>query len=656
MRLRRGALQRAPESAAGRFSVRRGRRRWIGPRPSVALAWPADYNHLTASEPHAGECTIAPGGLRLPTSHFRALLTAAALGFVTGVCVALWALGVTTLLERQAALEAAAAAPTPTLFTFPTATPTLEGPTVNPTWTITPTFTPTPTRYLTSTPRPTDTPYPTSTPLPTHTPFLPPTERAPAPPNPAPAPIRSPYPASTAIPPPDSLPPLELIATLPPVADLPEVALEVELFYADHWARVEQVAVIPNTSPDFWRDVAFNVPLNGAPGAFALDEVRAAAGDSALSPAPYSLSDVTLRVSLPRPAAPRQSVRVELHYRLFFPWVSAGTSFPVGVTGWTGDVIHAGEWYPVIAPYQPGSGWQTYPYHPVGDPVIYPAANYSMAIQTQEGIAVAGSGPVGQSTGLWRFRAERARGMAFFASSQYQVARGEVTGSDGRRIPIISYYLTGFDQAGQDVVQVAGQALTTYAELFGPYPYFSLTVVQNGTHADMEYTALVSLSNRAYSTYRGRAASSLVVLTAHEVAHQWWYGLVGNDQVYSPWLDESLAAYSEVLFYEKTTPDLAAWRLGVFEGRYRAGPLDVSIYAYDTTAEYVAALYPRGVMFQRDLRALVGDEAYFAFLRDYAQSQAGRLATPADFFAALRRHTSLDVGSVVGTYFDHPVW
>ncbi len=451
---------------------------------------------------------------------------------------------------------------------------------------------------------------------------------------------------------------LDLIDSLPDADRMPEQALEVELFYADHWARVEQTILVPNTSPDKWEEIVFNVPLAATEGAFDLQRVAVEGEGGTEREVDAKIEGIALHVPLPEPARRHATVRVEIDYRLFFLPVRPNSTFPIGLTGYTDDIVRAGEWYPVLAPYQGGEGWQTYTYHPVGDPVIYPAINTQMAVAAPEGITVAGSGPVGQEVRVdqpeqvdqpwqvWRFQVDAARGIAFFASDQYQVLSGEAAG-----VHITSYYHAGGEGAAQEAIYAAGDALALYHYRFGPYPYDTLTIVQNGYRSDMEYSALISLSNRVYNNYQGSPRDLVQVLVSHEVAHQWWYGIVGNDQVNEPWLDESLATYCEVLYYEAYYPDDRDWRLNQYANKVEPGWLDEPIYSYISTFVYVRDIYPRGVMFVDELRRAMGDSAFFAFLQDYARSYSGRIASEDDFRAVLAEHSdSAAVDAVVRRY------
>jgi aminopeptidase N len=135
----------------------------------------------------------------------------------------------------------------------------------------------------------------------------------------------------------------------------------------------------------------------------------------------------------------------------------------------------------------------------------------------------------------------------------------------------------------------------------------------------------------------------------------WWYGEVGNDQIFEPWLDEGLASYSEVLYFENLNPRIAEVRLGRMQAEATGTPLDtVSIYGYDSTVAYVDDLYPQAAIMLADLRDAMGDTAFFSFLRAYARRFRAQLATGADFRAEAQAHSRVDLSPLWVTYFAEP--
>jgi aminopeptidase N len=127
---------------------------------------------------------------------------------------------------------------------------------------------------------------------------------------------------------------------------------------------------------------------------------------------------------------------------------------------------------------------------------------------------------------------------------------------------------------------------------------------------------------------------------------------VGNDQAYEPWLDEALATYSERLFYERYYPDALEWWWAYRIHYYQpAGWVDGSIYNPQGYRPYRDAVYLNGALFLEDLRGLIGDEAFFAFLNDYATTYAHQAASGGDFFNLLREHSQQDLEPLLSRYF-----
>ena len=443
----------------------------------------------------------------------------------------------------------------------------------------------------------------------------------------------------------------------PPVEALPSMRFNVELFYGERWMRVHQSVDLTNNTQDTWDEVVFNVPIHYTGGAFLLDALEVTAGEATATDLPGYENVTTLRVPLPGPAEPGTPIHLDFRYRVLIPPVEKTSWPPNGVTGWTPELIQAGEWYPSLVPYAEGEGWQTWLHHPIGDPTAYPLVNVELVVHAEPGIVIASGGPIygvggypglGED-GVWRFKVERARGMAFLASPFYEVLVDE-----SGPVKFFSYYLADHADAGQAALAIARDAVALFEELYGPYPYGTLAIVENGFFGGMEYSELITITDYAYSTYTGEAASVLHALIAHETAHQWWYGAVGNHQAREPWLDESLAFYSELLYYENLHPDAVEWWWRARVDQYRPeGPVDASPRDYHNSGTFIVYTYGQAARFMRALRELIGDEAFFAFVSDYYMAHRWQMVSAADFFQTLRRHTDEDYTELVEQYFDN---
>ena len=82
--------------------------------------------------------------------------------------------------------------------------------------------------------------------------------------------------------------------------------------------------------------------------------------------------------------------------------------------------------------------------------------------------------------------------------------------------------------------------------------------------------------------------------------------------------------------------------------------MDTDIYHGVDFRTYTNAVYLRGAQFLQALRERIGDDAFFAFLKDYAAQMAGKRATVADFFRILRQHTSVDISDLLSVFFQNP--
>lgn len=429
--------------------------------------------------------------------------------------------------------------------------------------------------------------------------------------------------------------------------DLPFYDLVVDLDYERHTAVISQTVIFANDSSDEWADVVFHAAPAYWGTMLNLREVTVILGGESFV-IPPTRNTTMLRIPLPRLVGPGETVAVTFDYSLALPRLDPVGWGPEGNAGWGPNLIQMGDWYPALIPYVSGEGWQTWQYWPVGDPVISRLADFDVRITTAPDVVIAAPGFVGGEDGARRYQLSQARAFAFLASPNYVRFDGRAEG-----IPVQVYVTGGYQNVGPVLVQTVEQALTLFSDIYGPYPYDEFVLAENGFLTAMEYSAIVSLSGFAFDAYEGTAESLLVAITAHEVAHQWWYGSVGNDQVTEPWLDESLAMMSELLFYERYYPALVDWWWWYRVDRWEpAGAVDVTIYDYSTSEAFVHNMYGRAVYFLFDLRERMGEAAFRSFLRTYYQQNGLQFVTREDFFAAVRASTAVDISDLIALYFN----
>ncbi|NMD31185.1 MAG: M1 family metallopeptidase [Chloroflexi bacterium] len=163
------------------------------------------------------------------------------------------------------------------------------------------------------------------------------------------------------------------------------------------------------------------------------------------------------------------------------------------------------------------------------------------------------------------------------------------------------------------------------------------------------------MSRGFYNLYDGTDRTYLTLIAAHETAHQWWYAEVGNDQFMHPWLDESLATYSEYLFYElegkNTTDWWWAYRVNFYQP---SGKIDLAIDDYPGYLPYRNAVYLRGAKFFHDLRTSVGDDVFFGFLRELYSTARDDILSPQIFWEILSNRTDVNISAIQTEYFSAP--
>ena len=195
----------------------------------------------------------------------------------------------------------------------------------------------------------------------------------------------------------------------------------------------------------------------------------------------------------------------------------------------------------------------------------------------------------------------------------------ESDSTDAYGTRVTSYWLPGDETAGRAALKHASSALRIYSDIYGPYPYQDMRVAPAPiSFHGMEYPQVNLLGVELYGRFRNR----LELIAAHEVAHQWWYQLIHNDPVNSPWLDEAIAEYSMEYFVETLDGEYDAdlfeynrwWRpLEHLIERDENAPVDLPVDSYVDGAQYEAIVYGKGALFFDALREELGDRAFPRF-------------------------------------------
>jgi len=361
-----------------------------------------------------------------------------------------------------------------------------------------------------------------------------------------------------------------------------------------------------------------------------------------------SQDGTVLDLALDSPLAPGASAEVELRYRVKVPQGS-------GRFGRGGGIIALGNWFPVLAVYQ--DGWDRHQYVDVGDAFFTEVADFDVVVAGDVPVTIAASGQrTGQEGNSQSFHAEGLRDFAMAVSDRYQVRTREVDGvrlaAFGLSAPRIETYLDELERS-----------VRWYSSHLVPYPYPTLSVAeiydQSSVPTAQEYPGLI-FAYASLGADGGGPGSYSEYTVAHEVAHQWFYSLVGDDQVHDPWLDEAMATYMDLLFYRDQLPRAFEYYWNRTLGGYRArvaagedGPVNSTIYDFPNDLPYFDIVYRKGAVFLDKLRGLMGDDAFLGLLRDYIHTYSNKVATPRAFLDMAYTRVGADLPPLVARYFSY---
>jgi hypothetical protein len=316
----------------------------------------------------------------------------------------------------------------------------------------------------------------------------------------------------------------------------------------------------------------------------------------------------TLVVQLSRTLRAGEAVDVSMPYRLRLPG-------PVrDRLSRSGEAVRLGSFFPVLA-WEPGVGWDTDPPTPLlAEASSTPTADFDVRIAAPSGDRLV---TTGSPAGAGRYTATAVRDFAI-AAGRFDIFT-TVAHAPGP-VRVTAAVERGVDASAQDVAHRAQAALQAISARYGPYPWptLHLAVVPALGRVGIEYPTMIFLGGEGIAR-----------VTTHEVAHQWFYSLVGNDQARDPVLDEGLATYVQAELdriwpYLDNLPDPRPLR------RETGQPM--TFWRDRRPNLYSLAVYAGGA---RMLRALGHPADVTCALRRYVAANAYGIATQADLARAL---------------------
>ncbi|MGE8207286.1 M1 family metallopeptidase [Heyndrickxia sp. NPDC080065] len=243
----------------------------------------------------------------------------------------------------------------------------------------------------------------------------------------------------------------------------------------------------------------------------------------------YTLDKDTLLIKLTNKMVKGESHQVSIQYQFTVP--DDGFRFTKTKNG----NYHLAQWYPMLAYYT--HGWLKHPYMPNSETYHTAHTDFTLSYQIPKGYIFTSTAPNENSDATsGEVKANNVKEMFVGILKNQEMQQETIDG-----IQIRVFAPAGHKQVLQKSFQTVKEVVHYYNQKIGKYPYPQLDVLLEEDSDSMEYPEIVTVG----ITDDQRGLNHTI---AHEIAHQWFYGMVSEDPYTDGWLDEGLAELTAALY------------------------------------------------------------------------------------------------------------
>jgi hypothetical protein len=377
-----------------------------------------------------------------------------------------------------------------------------------------------------------------------------------------------------------------------------------------------------------------------------------------------------MEVRATKPVAPGETARFRIEWDALIPYGD------VGRAGWVHDYHFIVQWFPKIGVFWKGR-WNCHTFYPWTE-FFADYGVYDVSLTLPPGFVVGATGRLQEKTGnpdgtdTFRFVQEDVHDFAWTASRRFLERHARFDDADYPPVDIRLLIQPEHSHLAERYLEATKIALRTYGAWAAPYPYPQLTVVDpawGSASGGMEYPTLFT---GGASVFAPRELHSPEGVTIHEAGHQFWYGLVGNNEFEEAWLDEGFNTYMTSKAVDRSLGP-GAWGRRYFGGSYgrgartgwpvvapgvwiprgseylgelrEGGKKDVMArpgWTYRDPDSYTLNSYGKPALVLQTLEGLVGEEAMVKILRTYARRYRFAHPTTEDFISTVNEVTGKD--------------
>ncbi len=363
-------------------------------------------------------------------------------------------------------------------------------------------------------------------------------------------------------------------------------------------------------------------------------------------------------LELPGPLAPGDSIDFYFDFTVKVPKFFSRL-------GHDGNHYEISQWYPKIAVYD-AKGWHADGYHYIGE-FYGDYGSFQVGLTVPKDFKIGSTGEeildpgdtisqANEPVSYHLFTADNVHDFAWCADPEYI----QTTEQHGEMSITVLVRPKDKDR-WKNVVQYAKDALDHYGKWYGPYPYPTLTVCDGDMAAGggMEYPNMVIIS-----TGEDKYTRTLEMVVMHEIGHQWFYGILGNNEMDEAWLDEGINSFSEQRYFEekygpdgnylakeslrKLLPEASNRNVGrVIPYLYFANrmdqPVDTRACISGEMGQYAVSAYMKPAAMMWWLKEYLGNSAFDRVMRGYYRDNRFRHVNTEKFYEAVERYSQKDV-------------
>lgn len=353
----------------------------------------------------------------------------------------------------------------------------------------------------------------------------------------------------------------------------------------------------------------------------------------------FFLDNTALKIEPPQSIKPGHTVVIEFDYFIELPQdFSSQRVYGIFNHSTKERILTFANWFPILAAHQDDT-WSVGKIDGIGDAVTSDTALFLVEITTPREWSVITTG-----IGINTFDFEDAFTHYFVSgpTRDFMVVASPSLEVETRIVDDLKIQQWGISETKISwdlALNVARASVETFSNYYGQYPFTEIDIVAVPLNlaVGVEYPGLILISEKDYQDHPD-AANELTVVIAHEIAHQWWYSIVGNDVTSNPWQDEALTTFSTYDFLKTFNPGIYQYLRNSYNQRVAAHQQingnqsftqPVSAFTTQPSA-YSTLVYIKGALFFDALRSKLGDKEFNNALRSYYTRNAYQIASPND--------------------------